>query len=173
MKLVYGVFDDLGPATAARDELQEHAEASEREQEAASVAMHQHDIQPNDLPRAGTIAWQAGLGGALLVGGTIAILLTLLANDVFQIGIFDGIGGPPNLTGSSPIGIVVLSFGAALFGGLLAALAGRAGNRARVRKLEDAVAEGKVLLTLSAPRRRVRPILEMMARAGAKRTGTI
>jgi len=155
----------------ARDELHdmhERVDSDEHDQEVASVAIHQHDVIPNKLPRTGTAAWHAGIGGAVIVGGTVGLLLALLASGVFAAG-----GEPILITGSNPLQLVMLTVAAAMFGGILAAIAGRAGNRKQVRDLETAVANGNVLLTLEAPRERTRSIFETMTRAGALRTGAL
>lgn len=167
-QLVYAVFPNREPAEAAQKTLHERAEAEAQEEGAVSAAIHEYEIRPNDLPRSGNFARRSALGGGVLVGAGVGLFLGLM-----MAGVFGRIGGPTTIIGSDPVEVVLVTLAAAVFGAVLAGIAGTAGKRAKVRRLENEIAKGNVLLTMAAPKRRVRPILRTMSNYGALRTGSI
>jgi Flp pilus assembly protein TadB len=68
---------------------------------------------------------------------------------------------------------VLLSLGVAVFCGLLAAFLTNMWVRARIRRLENKLAEGRAVLLVVAQKRRGRPVLQAMSRVGAVRTGRL
>jgi hypothetical protein len=164
VNLVYGVFDELGPAEAACQELREQATARE-EPEAAAATIHQRQLSPDALAPTGTV-WRAALTGAALTAGVVGVALVFLSG-----GALATTGAIHAFIGRNVIDVVALTVTAALVGGILAAIAGQSIRTARIRRLERAVANGGIVLTLSAPARHVQPILATMTHAGAMRTG--
>jgi hypothetical protein len=166
-RLIYAVFPSPETAEVVKQNLQAQALNIEHEREVVTVAIHGHDVRPADLPAGGTLARRSALVGGLIVGGSVALMLGLL-----QAGVFETIAGPSAL-GGGPLGVVAISVAAALFGGVGAAIAGTAGNRMKIRELERRVAEGQTLMTLEAPKNRVKAITKTMADGGALHTGAI
>jgi hypothetical protein len=167
-QLVYGVFSSREPAEAAQKTLHESAEGLEHDEEAASPAIHEYEIRPHDLPRSGNFARGSALAGGILVGSGVGVFLGLLMS-----GAFARIGGPETIIGSDAIDVMLVTLAAAVFGGILAGIAGTAGKRAQVRRLESEVAKGHVLLTLEAPKDRTSAIARTMTNYGALQTGAI
>jgi hypothetical protein len=169
-RLIYGIFPNRELAEAAKNTLQEQALKIEHEGEVATAELHEHEVSPDNLPTSATIARRAALVGGVLVGACVGVFLTLLTSGVFLVG---GGGGPSTIAGASPTGIVLISLAAAAFGAVLTSIAGTAGNRAKIRWLEREVEKGRVLLTIEAPRDRVRAITRVMMNDGALRIGSI
>jgi hypothetical protein len=167
-RLIYGIFPNRELAEAAKNTLQEQALKIEHEGEVATAEVHEHEVIPENLPTSATIARGAAVLGGLLVGACVGISLALLTSGVFM-----GIGGPSTMVGASPTSIVLISFAAAAFGAVLTSIAGTAGNRAKIRRLEREVEKGRVLLTIEAPKDRVRAIARTMSSNGAIRIGSI
>lgn len=168
MKFIYGVFPDPDPANRAIEDLEDEDDPEETEHELASVAIHTHHIDNVDLPRTGTFAVRSAVIGALLVGGSVGLFLTLL-----MTGAFTTIGGPTHIVGSKPLDAVLVTLATAVFGGIAAGLAGTAGDRAAVRKLRNKLGHGRVLLTLEASNERASEIVHTLTRHGALEAGVV
>jgi hypothetical protein len=166
MKFIYGVFPDHRPAEQAVENL-EH-DPDETQHEIATIAIHTQDLRNADLPRSGNFAPRSALIGALLVGGSVGLFLTLLMTGVFSV-----IGGPTHIVGSRPLDVVLLTLATALFGGIAAGLAGTAGDRATVRRLQKKLVNGRVLLTLEASNERANKIVRTLNRHGALEAGSV
>jgi hypothetical protein len=169
MQFIYGVFDDRRPADRALAQLQHVATIDEEfEREVSTAAIHESDFDNINIPRAGHGSKRLALLGALLVGGSVGLFLTLLMN-----GVFARIGGPPTIFGSGPIDVVFVTLATAAFGAVGAAIAGSAGNRARVRSLRHEIEQGRVVLTLEAAGRRTRDVIRTLERFGAVEAGSL
>ncbi len=166
MKFIYGVFPEQQPAERAVENL-EH-DPDETEEEIATIAIHTSDLRNVDLPRSGNFAPLSAFIGAVLVGGTVGLFLTLL-----MTGAFASLGGPSHIIGSRPLDAVLLTLATALFGGVVAGLVGTASDRAQVRKLRKILGSGRVLLTLEASNERANKIVRTLQRHGALEAGSI
>jgi hypothetical protein len=173
MKFVYGVFPDRKPAERALTQLHERTEnrpgvPEDLEHGISTASIHEYDIRNNDLPRSANFALRSALVGGALVGGALGLFLGLL-----MAGAFAGIGGPATIIGSEPWHVVGVALAAAVFGAIAAGIAGSAGTRAKVRKLREQLAEGKVLVTLEVPRRKAKAISRSFSELGAVQAGAM
>jgi len=166
VNLIYGVFLDRQPAEQALDNL--HKASPDLQAEVVSAAIHDRDLRNEDLPRSGNFATRPALIGALLVGGFVGLFLALL-----MTGTLSGVGGPSTIIGSKPIDAVLLTLAAAAFGGILAGIAGTAGNRTKVQGLHRKLSQGKTLVTLESSNDRAKTIIRTLTRSGAIEAGTI
>jgi hypothetical protein len=166
MKLIYGVFSGRKSAEQAINKLQQHSPSTEGE--VVSAAVHDTDLRNEDLPRSGNIAKRSALIGALLVGGSIGLFLALL-----MTGAFAGRGGPETIIGSRPLDAVLLTLAAAAFGGILAGIAGSAGNRSKIQALRGELVNGRALVTLETSRKRSADIIRSLIQNGALKAGTM
>ena len=150
MRLVYGVFNHREPAEQALEHLHKQESAAKLE-DVSNAAIHDHMIRNVDLPRSGNFALRSALVGGVVVAGCVGLLIGLL-----MFGAFEAIGGPSTILGSDSADMIPLVLAVGVFGGIVAGIAGSAGNRARVRRLTEELAKGRVILTLEAPARRAR-----------------
>lgn len=166
MKLIYGVFPDRQPAEQALDNLQKAS--PDLQAEVVSASIHDRDLRNEDLPRSGNFAKRSALIGALLVGGFVGLFLALL-----MTGTLSGIGGPSTIIGSKPIDAVLLTLAAAAFGGVLAGIAGTAGNRSKVQGLHKKLTQGRTLVTLESSSDRANTVIRTLTSNGAIEAGTL
>jgi len=166
MQLIYGVFTGRQAAEQAITNLQQGSPSTEGE--VVSAAIHDIDLRNEDLPRSGNISKPAAIFGALLVGGSMGLFLALLMS-----GALAGAGGPATIIGSRPLDAVLLTLAAAAFGGILAGIAGAAGNRTKVQNLRSEIDKGHALVTLESSRKRAVDIVRTLTRHGALDAGTL
>lgn len=166
--MFFGVFPDADQAQAGLDDLQQQTDELRPEPDSVHVVVHEYDIRQKALRRTGGIAWPLAITSALLFGGAAAVALTL-----FVRGMVGGAPAEPTISRLDPMGIVLLSLGIAVFCGSLAAISTNMWVRARIRRLENELAEGRAVLLVVAQKRRGRPILQAMSRVGAVRTGRL
>ncbi|PRQ03933.1 hypothetical protein ENSA7_52240 [Enhygromyxa salina] len=164
--MYFGVFPNPREAQTAHDALNERASELRWEPERVHMVVHEYDVRQKALRRTGGIAWPLAIFSALLFGGVAAAALTL-----FVRGAFGGAPAQPEISRMDPTGVVLLSVGAAVLGGLLAAILTHMAIRARISRLENELAEGRAVLLVVGPKRRRRDIMQAMSNVGAVRTG--
>jgi hypothetical protein len=127
---VYALFERHEDAVAAYREVQDRGCRGEQ----CSVLLHEGSLDVDDLPMGETAAREGAAKGAILAGASGAVLLALIAL-------------PGGLLGVGPLAAALLGGGTgALYGGLLGALSGASDPDKTLRRIEQDVRSGKVLV---------------------------
>ncbi|KIG13903.1 hypothetical protein DB30_07456 [Enhygromyxa salina] len=167
MKMFFGVFPDADQAQTAHEDLQKQPNDLRPSPDSVHVVVHEHEARQQALRRTGGIVWPLAMFTALLFGGAAALALALVVR-----GAVAGAPAEPAMSQLDSLDVVLLSLGIAVLGGSLAAILAHMWIRARVRRLENELAEGRALLLVVGPKHRRRAVLQGMSNVGAVRTGT-